>query len=474
MNSKDTILAPLTPPGQSAVSLIRVSGSGVKEILKKIVKNPAKILSSPRKLELAEVLDTSATQKTALDTALLAYFPAPNSFTGEDCLEFNLHGSVFIKNRLQENLQALGARLASPGEFSQRAFENGRIDLLQAEAICDLVNSETELQAKFAKGQLEGELSKIILELGEPLRDLLAEVEAHIDFPDEDIQPDSWDKITKVIVGLEGKLESLISSYKNGRLIREGAKIVLTGAPNAGKSSLLNLFLGEDRAIVTEEAGTTRDSIEARISLDGLAVSFWDTAGVYEKSEQESSQKNIGQVEKLGIERSLNLLKEADLNLLVIDPSSENKESSYLINKLKELPQDFIILLNKQDLLEPSSPSLLEVKENLKKAAPNALQILISAKTGTGLDTLLDEIKAKLFSSQEVSQLKITNQRHHGCLKKALENLISAKNAASKKLAPEFLACDLRLVLSSLEEIIGVTENEDILGRIFSKFCVGK
>ena len=450
MNSQETIAAPITASGQAGVTVIRTSGSLTREILHSLTDSAAEIIENPRELKLARVLDS----RTTLDRALVVYFPGPGSFTGEDCAEFHLHGSPYLRARLLELLAENGVRLAGPGEFTERAFHNGKIDLAQAEAVADLIASETDAQAKAAESQLSGQLSGAIADLGEPLRNLLAEIEAHIDFPDEDIDPESWSGWKSRVDSVKAQLNQYLASYSRGKLVREGARVTLLGLPNAGKSSLLNRILGEERVIVTPVAGTTRDSVEARISIHGVPVSIFDTAGL------ESEQRKAGEIEKLGVEKSWQAASEADLNLFVYD-SSQGEPDRELLSKLENNTAPTILVANKSDLKGPKKES-------------NA--VIVSAHTGSGIESLLKEIAEALSISHKPNsgEVLITSIRHFTCLETSSSRLDSALEGCSSQMPAELVAADIRSALSSLDEIIGVTENEDILGRIFSKFCVGK
>ncbi len=450
MNSQETIAAPITASGQAGVTVIRTSGSLTREILHSLTDSAAEIIENPRELKLARVLDS----RTTLDRALVVYFPGPGSFTGEDCAEFHLHGSPYLRARLLELLAENGVRLAGPGEFTERAFHNGKIDLAQAEAVADLIASETDAQAKAAESQLSGQLSGAIADLGEPLRNLLAEIEAHIDFPDEDIDPESWSGWKSRVDSVKAQLNQYLASYSRGKLVREGARVTLLGVPNAGKSSLLNRILGEERVIVTPVAGTTRDSVEARISIHGVPVSIFDTAGL------ESEQRKAGEIEKLGVEKSWQAASEADLNLFVYD-SSQGEPDRELLSKLENNTAPTILVANKSDLKGPKKESNV---------------VIVSAHTGSGIESLLKEIAEALSISHKPNsgEVLITSIRHFTCLETSSSRLDSALEGCSSQVPAELVAADIRSALSSLDEIIGVTENEDILGRIFSKFCVGK
>ncbi len=469
--SGDTIAAPITAPGQAAVAAVRLSGGQTQRILSKLLDKPGKLLSRPRSLQLLQVLDfVSGNEAELLDTALCAYFPAPNSFTGEDCLEFHLHGSPFVVRRLMENLCAAGARLAEPGEFTQRAFLNGRMDLSQAEAVADVIAAETEAQARVAQQQLAGKLHDAIDTLGEPLRNLLAEIEAFIDFPDEDIEPASIEQWKREVAIASEQIGRYLASFRTGRLYREGAQVVLAGIPNAGKSSLMNALVGETRAIVTPIAGTTRDSIDTRIDLDGLHVSLWDTAGLVDGA---LADRLPDEVEQIGIARSWQHLETADIALFVFAADEDLLLQTEFFLQVSKRCRQIVALLNKIDLVDP--PRRNELSSHLEELL-GAPPKLISALEGSGLADLKVSLRAELIGSgPKPASVLVSNQRHYEALVQAADALDRALDVLKEKeVGAEFVALELRTALGALSDIVGVTYTEDILGRIFSKFCIGK
>lgn len=452
----ETIVAPITAPGSAAVSLLRLSGEKAASILEKLSPQARAVLRDPGRMVFSVFWDLliSEEEKVVLDRGLAVFFKSPKSFTGEDIVEFHLHGSPYLVNRLLENIIALGARFARAGEFSERAFLNGQVDLAQAEAIADLIAAETSAQARVAQEQLAGKLSAAILELGEPLRDVLAEIEANIDFPEEDIEPKTINAWREVVGEVSKKIEEYLASYSSGKLYREGAKVVLCGLPNAGKSSLLNAFLGEERAIVTEIAGTTRDSIEEKCSINGLLVRITDTAGL-------AQDYLPGKVESLGIERSWKEIEAADLVLYLQDLSAERVEevgSRELLRKIEKRAKKVLVVGSKVDLVD-------------SKRATQARAI--SAKTGSGLSELRTAIYDNLISKTPSSVL-ICTARHQAALAQAQAALARANLEIASNNPAELISLEIRTALSELSEIVGLTHTEDILGRIFSKFCIGK
>ena len=392
MYSADTIYAPLTPPGKAAVAVIRVSGPDSKAALQKLTGSD-RAIRNPRSFSLQHISAPGvkeAAEPEVLDSALVTYFKSPNSFTGEDLFELHLHGSPYVIRRVSETLAALGVRLAEPGEFTQRAFLNGRIDLVQAEAVADLIEAETAAQAKVATQQLSGTLSSALLEIGEPLRDQLALVEAYIDFPEEDLDPGSQQSWKETIKEIRERIHAYLRSYSKGRLQRSGAKVVLAGLPNAGKSSLLNALLGESRAIVTPTAGTTRDSIDAVIDLNGLRVSLWDTAGL-----ELEGGREIDEIERLGIERSERHIAEADLVVFLFSPDLDLSSQIQRFSNLPLSGKHTLVALSKSDTEESRERSWLS--EQIKQATSYPT-IEISSETGSGIEQLQKQILATLVS----------------------------------------------------------------------------
>lgn len=431
-----------------AVALIRVSGPESRVLCGRRFRGKMAEEWVARRQYYGQIVDSGG---EPVDDVLLTWFPGPNSFTGEDVVEIACHGGVLITRDVLNSLLEAGAIPAAAGEFSQRAFFNGKLDLTQAEAIMDLISAQSDLAVKAAREQLEGRLGGQLERIREQLITILAHVEAYIDFPEEDIDPDTNEGLMSRIEQVGALVSDLLATADQGRIIREGLRTVICGAPNAGKSSLLNLFLGFDRAIVNSAPGTTRDTIEEVINLRGIPVRLIDTAGIREGE---------GEVEREGIERSRAQLDRAELVLLVID-SSEGKGAVESI----EIPENakVVRLLNKSDL-------------PLHSDWEGAEGIRISCLDGETGAVIRDSLYRILVESGTVNTTSLTaiNARHQHCLRKTREFLTNAAGNLQSGESPEFVAMDLREALESVGEVIGKTDVEEILGEIFSSFCIGK
>lgn len=443
MNREDTIAAVATPAGTGAVALLRVSGGGAREIFTKVWKGGE---LRPRYAVLGSVMEAGA----VLDSVLATYFKGPASFTGEDTVEISCHGGVLVTRRILEALLRAGARVAEPGEFTQRAWLNGKLDLTQAEAVMDVISAQTDAALRAAQRQLEGAIGTRVLGLRDELLGVLAHVEAYIDFPEEDISPDTGAVLRGNIAAVHGGIGRLLATAEEGRILREGARTVLAGVPNAGKSSLLNRLLGCERAIVSEMPGTTRDTIEEVISLRGVPLRLVDTAGLRESADA---------IEREGVARTRRMVETADLVVEVVDASLPARDRV-------ELPDEkvkHVLVLNKADL---------GVHESWQERGG----VFVSCVTGEGMESLTNAILRALsdgvqaFTGMEAA----VNARHKACLERAAGALRAALEQLDAGAAPEFVALDLREALESLGEIVGRTDTEDLLGVIFSRFCIGK
>ncbi|MFA6940026.1 MAG: tRNA uridine-5-carboxymethylaminomethyl(34) synthesis GTPase MnmE [Clostridiaceae bacterium] len=460
MKEFDTICAISTSLGVGGISIIRISGPKAVSIIKKIFKDKdGKVVNQFKSYSIKYGYIYKLNSDEVLDEVLVSFMKGPKSYTGEDVIEINTHGGAFITNRILEESVLAGARLAERGEFTKRAFLNGRIDLAQSEAVNDIINAETDSSAKAAIYQSKGIISNKIKSLREKILLLTANIEATVDYPEEDLEEvTAYDGIKK-ITELSLEINKLIESFKEGKIIRDGLDVVIIGKPNVGKSSLLNSLLQENRAIVTEIPGTTRDIIEEHINLDGILIKLTDTAGIRDTEDV---------IEKIGVERSKERIIEADLIILVFDRSSQlSKEDLEIIESVKD--KNFVVLLNKSDLNEDK----INI-ENIPELKDKKI-INISAKFGEGIGTLKEEIKNMFFSNNlEVSAEGITNLRHIEALIRAEESLNAAVDTLKNVSAVDLASIDLKNAYISLGEITGESTSEDIINKIFENFCLGK
>jgi len=455
MSSDDTIAAISTPIGVGGIGIVRLSGDRAVAIVDSIFKPASgKSLKNLPFHRLYHGFIIEPWTHEALDEVLVSAMKAPCTYTREDVVEINCHGGPLPLRRVLELVLKSGARLAEPGEFTKRAFLNGRIDLAQAEAVCDLIKAKTELGRKAAMEQLDGRLSSKIEALKDKIINLTAWIEAYIDFPEDDIELATMEQLQDEAISVRQGIEALLAHAREGKIIREGVKTAIIGRPNVGKSSLLNALLGQDRAIVTELPGTTRDIIEDFINIQGVTFRILDTAGI---------RKSSNMVEIEGINRSLKAMQQADLILLVLDQSEpfHETEMSILQNN-----QNVIIVLNKVDL-----PTKLDTHA----ISSTCIQVSVSATQDKGIDTLKQAMVSHVLGHGiETGHLLVTNVRHIHALEQAALSLEKFLNSLSQKAYPEFLALELRDTLNALDDIIGATTPEDILNRIFRDFCIGK
>jgi tRNA modification GTPase len=459
---QDTIAAIATPPGEGGIAIIRISGPSTLEILNKIFKriNDKSVFQmSSHRLYRGRVIDPES--ERVYDNVLSVFMKSPRSYTGEDVAEIHTHGGHLVPKKVLELLLRYGARPASPGEFTLRAFLNGRMDLAQAEAVSDVVNAQTEESLKQAELQLEGVLSKRIWELRDTVLDILAEVEAQVDFPEEDIDP----IIKRMMIGrtadLIAQMDNLLVTYEEGRILKYGVYTAILGKPNVGKSSLLNRLLMKERAIVSPHPGTTRDFIEETLDVKGIPLRLVDTAGL---------RATADEVEKVGVELAKKKGSEAELVIAVVDGSLGLDGDDLEVIKCLDLKKS-ILVINKTDL----PPQISE--EDVSKFHPRELVVKTSAKSGLGIEELKTKIHEVILGKNhhsESAEIVLTELRHKVAIQKARVSLLSFLKALDRSESPEFLAIDLRNALDSLGEITGETTTEDVLGRIFSKFCIGK
>ena len=446
-NPKDTIAAIATPAGKGGVGVIRLSGTQVAEVIQQVL---GKTLQS----RLAHFLPFLDADGTVIDTGLALFFPAPHSFTGEDVLELHAHGSPVVLDLLMQRILGLGVRMARPGEFSERAFLNNKIDLAQAESIADLIDSSTALAARSALRSLQGEFSTLINQLLEELIHLRMYVESAIDFVDEDIDFLAAGSIEEKLCELLHRLGQIQRSAKQGCVLRDGLTVVSAGRPNAGKSSLLNRLAGRETAIVTEIEGTTRDLLREYIQIDGMPLHIIDTAGLREGADA---------VEKEGIRRAHEAIHQADLVLLMTDDREGEPDASLMAGWPDQLP--VIRLRNKIDLTG-RKPEICE--------AAHAVEISLSVKTGAGVEALRQYLKQCAGYDNGAGEVFIARRRHLDALARAHESIESGLRQLQDCQAAELLAEDLRQAQHALSEITGAFTTEDLLDRVFRSFCIGK
>lgn len=448
--SEETIAAIATPPGIGAISIIRVSGPETFRIADIIFHGKRKISeSNSHTLHYGKLINGI---ESTVDDVLISVFRAPNSYTGEDSIEINIHGNPYIAKLVLEALVRNGATLAEPGEFTKRAFINGRLDLSQAEAVADIIRSNTEVALRGARNQLDGLLSQKVSEMRSSLINLSSSVELELDFSEEDIQFVGKNQLSDGIDRTINQIDLLLHTYSFGRIIRDGINIAIVGQPNVGKSSILNYILKESRAIVSHIPGTTRDVIREEVSVEGILIKLYDTAGIRSSDDE---------IEKEGVRRSREAVKNADIIMFVGDV--EQGFSNQLLEEIVNLNKSGIMfrVLNKIDL---------DVNSELHS------DVNISAKTGHGVDKLLKKVSNIAIGNSSFSEKTaiVSNLRHYNCLKLAKNNLMSAKESIAQKMSGEFVSVDLRNAEQSLAEIIGDVTSDDILNNIFSKFCIGK
>ena len=446
IEQRDTIAAIATPSGNGGVAIVRISGKSASQIAARLIQKKL----TPRTASFASFLDQD---RTVIDTGIALYFPAPASYTGEDVLELQAHGGSVVINMLLKRVLNLGARLAKPGEFTERAFLNNKLDLAQAEAVADLIESTTEQSVRSAQRSLQGVFSDQVNALIEGLTELRIYVEAAIDFVDEEIDFLTDGIVENRLMEIITRLNEIQHTARQGRLLRDGMAVVLAGNPNAGKSSLLNALAGHDAAIVTDVAGTTRDVLRERIQLDGMPLHIIDTAGLRESKDA---------VEQEGIRRAHEEIRKADKVLLLVDV--REKETATLLDTI---PQglDVTIVFNKIDLINKKAELI-----NTEKGT----QIYLSIKTGAGLDLLTHYLKQSVGYDETGENVFIARTRHLEALRKSHAFVESALQQLQTTQASELIAEDLRQAQQSLAEITGDFTSDDLLGRIFSSFCIGK
>lgn len=464
MNLDDTIVAIATPPGRGGIGVVRLSGPLAREIALPMLRTKHPL--EPGRAIFCELMEpdvaaegadeaSAATRSERIDEVVVTYFPKPHSYTTDDVIEISAHGSPVVLRHIVELCVAAGARLAEPGEFTSRAFLNGRIDLTQAEAVRDLIESQTVYQAKVAAQQLDGTLSRRLKPIKDKLVHLIAQLEAGIDFAEDDISvlPDAV--ILEHIGEVQAPLEQLRASFSFGKIVHEGLTLAIVGRPNVGKSSLFNRLVERERAIVTATPGTTRDLVTETVAIGGIPVRLVDTAGI---------RPSLDEAESIGIQKSIEALADADLVLVILDASQdEAAEDSELIAQASVRPT--IVIKNKIDM-----------KIRGQKLGDRAPDVRTSAVTGEGVAELRAEILQHIRGKNgaEIEQGFLTNVRHRGLIEDSLNALEAAKKAVDQKIPHEMLLLDLYNALRPLDAITGATTTDDILNLIFSTFCIGK
>ena len=454
-----TIVSISTAPGIGGIGIIRMSGEKSFEILDKIFKPKTSQKIEDIKgytIKYGHIVENNE----IIDEVLVSYFKAPRSYTTENMCEINSHGGNVVVKKILEICLKNGAELAEPGEFTKRAFLNGRIDLAQAESVIDVINAKSDKEAKSGIKQLEGYLSKEIKGIKQEILDVLVNIEVTIDYPEYDTPEVQEKEIAQMLESVGKKLKKLEKSFDNGKIIKDGIKTAIIGKPNAGKSSLLNAILKEDRAIVTDIAGTTRDTIEEFVTINGIPLNLVDTAGIREASDE---------VEKIGVEKSIKQANDADLIIAIFDSSKDLEEEDIeILNLIKG--KKSIILLNKSDL----NSKINENDDRFTSITENILRI--SALNKYGIDELYEKI-AELFNLNEINldnEILITNIRHKNIISKSLENVNKAKEALEINMPIDIITIYIKEILEDLGEITGEVVTEDIINKIFSKFCLGK
>lgn len=452
----DTICAISTSQGIGAIAIIRVSGEDSIEIVNKIFKGRDLSKVKSHTINYGHIVDKSGKY---IDEVLVSVMHAPKTFTTENIVEINTHGGIACTNQVLELLLENGCRLAEPGEFTKRAFLNGRIDLLEAEAVMDKINAQTEIQNRMASNQLSGMVSDLINNLRDDMVQIISNINVNIDYPEyDDVDIITNDILLPKITNLKNKINEIISESKNGKIIKDGIKTCIIGRPNVGKSSLLNALLQEDKAIVTDIAGTTRDIVEGTISIDGIVLNMIDTAGI---------RKTNDKIEAIGVEKSLNLMSQADLILLVLNNNSEmDKETENIIKELGN--KEYLVIVNKIDL-----GNKLILDDTL--VDKNRI-VKLSVKENIGLNDLKSKIK-ELFNLSKIETKDptyLTNARSLAILKKCLDSIENIEQSIKNNLPIDLLEIDIQNIWQELGKINGTTYDEELLDEMFSRFCLGK
>lgn len=456
---EDTIAAVATAYGEGGIGIIRISGEEALPILQEIFEFHGDTDTfTSRRMTYGKIIDKEKNQ--IIDEVLAVYMKGPKTYTAEDVVEINCHGSMVSLRKTLALVLRKGARLAEPGEFTKRAFLNGRLDLSQAEAVIDMIRAKTDKSFDVAVSQLEGRLSLKVEEIRQKLLDLLVDITVNIDYPDEDIEEMTYEKLEESIVETQDMIEKLLATSSTGRMIREGIKIAIVGKPNVGKSSLMNGLLKEKRAIVTDIPGTTRDTIEEVLSIRNIPVYLVDTAGIRETSDK---------VEKMGIEKSKEAFNQADFILFLLDGSRPLEEEDLQIMEfLKE--RKSLVLINKRDLGEAISI------EEIAAKLPASQVIEASLLKGQGITEIEDAVEDLVYGGEIVQKesMMVNNVRHIELLQQAVKSLTDALHMSERREALDFIEVDVKNAYERLGEIIGETVSDDIINEVFARFCLGK
>lgn len=457
-------VAVATPPGQSGIAVIRLSGKGAAELIDPVFKPVSKrfppVFSMPGYTCAVGKIISPVTGEL-IDQVVLTRFTAPHSYTGEEVIELSCHGSLAIKQSLIDLILSLGARAAEPGEFTKRAFLNGKLDLIQAEAVIDLIQAETDRSARNAAALLQGELSQQMMFISDSLYQLLASIELVLEYPEHDESDTVTAQLAAGLDLIEQKINRYVQGFSQGRILTEGMTVVLAGRPNAGKSSLLNALANTERAIVTDVPGTTRDTIEIKIDIDGIPVHLVDTAGVRETEDK---------VEKLGVARTRDVLQSADLVFWLIAPPVDHLQEDQTIMEQLQL-QSLVPLVSKDDLNES-----LALRQAIEACWPDQTIMTCSVITGEGLDAIRKKVieTYESLGAQAQNDVLLTNSRHKACLDSALLSVRKAREALHGGITWDIIASLVRGSLDALAELTGDAVSDTLVDTIFSRFCVGK
>lgn len=504
MSRHDTICAVATASGTGAISIIRISGEDSFSIARNVFRKNGKLLEineiKPYKAYYGEIFDSIPDEKPMVDDALVTFFKSPHSYTGEDSVEISCHGSYFVQQKILEMLCTRGCRLAEPGEFSKRAFINGKLDLAQAEAVADLIAAQSEAEHRIAVNQLKGGFSKELGELRSQLVDMTSLLELELDFSEEDVEFADRTKLNELLDSILKHIDKLTDSFRVGNAIKNGIPVAIVGETNTGKSTLLNAILGEERAIVSDIEGTTRDTIEETFNIEGVMYRFIDTAGIRETSET---------IEKIGIERTYKKISEADIVIGMIDATKPLKDiykaARDIISHVNVLTQKLLFFINKNDLIDV--PKFYDINDNfkweIKQALENSIEshggymtdefgysitgrelrdirnlmkyFIRSAKNPENIEDLKRDIK---FNTKDLkvgaNDTLVANVRHYEALVNAKNSLDQVKKGLENKLSADILAEDLRQALYHIGSITGEVTNGEVLKNIFGRFCIGK